>query len=267
MVRTKQKTKEVNCNALVKLIDTLRGEQGCPWDKKQTARSMSVYLIEEMYELIEAIEAEEPSDVCEELGDVLFHIFFLANIFYEKGFFDIEDIFDKIIEKMIRRHPHVFGNNSIDSADEVKEQWHQIKLKEEENNKDKSLLDSIPVALPALLRAYRISERASTSGFDWEDVSGVLKQLDEEVSELKAEMSEGKKDGIEMEYGDILFTLVNVARFLNIHPETALKKSIRKFEKRFKNMEKIISKSGKTIASMSTEEMDLIWHQQKTKVS
>lgn len=264
---TKQKSKELNCDALVKLVETLRGKNGCPWDKKQTPQSMSVYLIEEMYELIEAIEAEEPIDICEELGDVLFHIFFLATIFNEKGFFNIEDIFDKIIEKMIRRHPHVFGESTIESTDEVKEQWHQIKLKEERNDRDKSLIDSVPVALPALMRAYRISERASKSGFDWEDVSGVLKKLDEELSELKTEISEDKKDRIEMEFGDILFTLVNVARFLNIHPETALKHSIRKFENRFRNLEKVISNSGRTIESMSQEEMDLIWDKHKAKIS
>ncbi|MBW2179655.1 MAG: nucleoside triphosphate pyrophosphohydrolase [Deltaproteobacteria bacterium] len=266
MDRTKQKNKQVNIDALVKLIETLRSENGCPWDKKQTPKSMSVYLIEEMYELIEAIEVKEPSDVCEELGDVLFHIFFLADIFDEKGFFNIEDIFIKIVEKMVRRHPHVFGDGAIESADEVKEQWHKIKVKEAKNDQEASFLDSVPVTLPALMRAYRISERAATSGFDWEGVSGVMKKLDEELTELKAEIAEDKQDRIEMEYGDVLFTLVNIARFLKLHPETALKRAIRKFENRFKNMEKTVLKSGKTLESMSQDEMDLIWDMYKTKV-
>jgi len=264
--RTKQKNKQVNIDALVKLIETLRSENGCPWDKKQTPKSMSVYLIEEMYELIEAIEVKEPSDICEELGDVLFHIFFLADIFDKRGLFNIEDIFIKIVEKMVRRHPHVFGDGTIESADEVKEQWHKIKVTEAKNDQETSLLDSVPVALPALMRAYRISERAATSGFDWEDVSGVMKKLDEELTELKGEIAEDKQDRIEMEYGDVLFTLVNIARFLNVHPETALKGAIRKFENRFNNMEQTILKSGKTLESMSQDEMDLIWDKYKTKV-
>lgn len=266
MGRTKEKHKPVTIDALVELIETLRGEDGCPWDKKQTPQTMSVYLIEEMYELLEAIEKEDTNDVCEELGDVLFHIFFLGNIFHEKGYFTIDDIIRRIIEKMVRRHPHVFDDGHIDTAEEVKEQWNKIKLKEKKTKKSESLLDSVPSALPALLRAYRISARAASTGFDWEDVTGVMKKLGEELSELKAEIDEKNKPRIEMEYGDVLFTLVNIARFLNVHPETALKGSIRRFENRFKNMEQVISESGRTIESVSQDEMDLIWEQSKSTV-
>lgn len=266
MGRTKEKNKQVNIDALVNLIETLRSENGCPWDKKQTPQTMSVYLIEEMYELIEAIEEKDYNGVCEELGDVLFHIFFLENIFNEKGYFNIEDIIHRIIEKMVRRHPHVFDDGRINSPDEVKEQWHKIKLKEKKNDKNRSLLDSVPGALPALMRAYRISERAARAGFDWEDVAGVMSKVDEELSELKVEIEKKNKDRIEMEYGDVLFTLINVARFLNVHPETALKGSVRRFENRFKNMEQIISESGRSFESMSQDEMDLIWDMYKTKI-
>jgi len=167
---------------------------------------------------------------------------------------------------MVRRHPHVFDDGHIDTAEEVKEQWNKIKLKEKKTKKSESLLDSVPSALPALLRAYRISARAASTGFDWEDVTGVMKKLGEELSELKAEIDEKNKPRIEMEYGDVLFTLVNIARFLNVHPETALKGSIRRFENRFKNMEQVISESGRTIESVSQDEMDLIWEQSKSTV-
>jgi tetrapyrrole methylase family protein/MazG family protein len=189
----------------------------------------------------------------------------LARIYDEKGFFNINDIFSKIIEKMIRRHPHVFGEKHIDSANDVKDQWHQIKLKETDKDEDGSLLDSVPVSLPALTRAYRVSERASTSGFDWDDVSGVMKKLDEELAEFKTEISKDEDRGVEIEYGDVLFTLVNVARFLNIHPETALRSSIKKFEKRFQNLEKEVSNRGQTLETIPQAEKDLIWDRNKTK--
>lgn len=267
MGRTKRTNDQVTIDALVKLIETLRSEDGCPWDKKQTPKTMSVYLIEEVYELVEALESDDSGDICGELGDVLFHIFFLAAIFHEKKYFTVQDTIQRIIEKMIRRHPHVFGNGRLNSADEVKEQWHKIKLQEKENAAPTSLLDSVPGALPALMRAFSISERAAKAGFDWEDVSGVMNKLDEEISELKTEMAQDAKDRIEMEYGDVLFTMVNIARFLDVHPETALRGAIRRFENRFKNMERVVSESGKTFQSLSQDEMDLIWDKYKATFS
>lgn len=251
-------------DALIELVETLRGDTGCPWDRKQTPQSMSVHLIEEIYELIEAIDLENPDHICEELGDVLFHIFFLANIYQEKGHFDIADVVCHIIEKMTRRHPHVFSDAKVDNADEVIEQWNAIKLKEKNGDPDVSLLDSVPGSLPALMRAYKMTKRAEKAGFDWENVSGVMEKLDEELAELKVEIDKNDKDRIEMEYGDVLFTLVNIARFLDIHPETALNSAIRKFEDRFKNLEKVISKSGRSFGSVSQNDMDLIWDTHKT---
>lgn len=225
---------------------------------------MSVYLIEEVYELVEAIESETADDICEELGDVLFHIFFLAALYKEKSLFDMEAIFRTIIEKMIRRHPHVFGEHRIDNADDVKKQWHKIKLKEKGDSTETSLLDSVPESLPALMRAYRVSERAAKAGFDWDDISGVMKKLDEELSEMGAEVAQGDKERIEMEFGDVLFTMVNIARFLGVHPETALNGSTRRFKHRFQHMEKVVEKSGKSLASVSQEEKDLIWEKSKS---
>jgi len=246
-------------DALVSLIETLRGENGCPWDKKQTPQTMAVYLVEEMYELIEAIDEKDPDDVCEELGDVLFHIMFMAYLFHEKGHFSINDVIQRIVKKMIRRHPHVFDDAKIESAEEVKQQWHQIKQKEKQHDSGTSILDTIPGALPALMRAYRMSERAAKAGFDWDNVFGVMDKLKEELDELKTEIGNNRKDRIEMEFGDLFFTLVNIARFLSIHPETALKGAIQRFEGRFRKMEKIISESGRQLESVAQNEMDAIW--------
>jgi tetrapyrrole methylase family protein/MazG family protein len=258
--------------ALVDVIKALRGEGGCPWDKEQTPSSMTVYLIEEIYELVEAIESGRTKDVCEELGDVLFHILFLSRMYEEMGEFNIHDVVDVNIEKMVRRHPHVFGGKTVNTAEEVKQRWHQIKMKEKNHPQKASILDSVPAGLPALVRAFRLSERAAGAGFDWPDISAVMRKAEEEWSELKSELRESKKqsgqnlDKIAMEFGDVLFTMVNVARFAHIHPETALRASIKKFEKRFKYMEKVFSESGRNLKSASQDEMETIWEGAKQKV-
>jgi nucleoside triphosphate diphosphatase len=255
--------------ALNKLIDTLRGENGCPWDKKQTPRSMSVYLVEEIYELLEAIESGNTDDICEELGDVLFHILFIAKLFQEMGSFNIEDAASVNKEKMIRRHPHVFGDSKVSRSDDLRKQWHRIKMNEKTHSGNKSILDSIPSGLPALRRAYRISERAARVGFDWDNISDVMQKVEEECSELKTELNESSEnqESLAIEIGDVMFTLVNVARFAHIHPENALTDSIKKFESRFKYMEKIILKSGRKIESVSQGEMNELWEEAKRKGS
>lgn len=257
-----------NLEKLIKLVEALRGENGCPWDQKQTPKTMAVYLTEEVCELAVAIESGNPDEICEELGDVFFHIFFIARIFQEKGLFDIQDVAHAITEKMIRRHPHIFGNDAaVDSADEVRQRWHNIKMKEKNNVLKTSVLDSVPASLPALLRAYRISERAGRTGFDWDDISGVMQKAEEEWAELKYEL-EKKQDPenqnkAALEFGDVLFTLVNIGRFARIHPETALTASIKKFENRFKYMEKVILKSGRDIYAVSQDEMERLWEEAK----
>lgn len=257
-------------DALIELIETLRGDNGCPWDKKQTPQTIAVYLIEEVYELIDAIESGNPENVCEELGDVLFHILFLVSLFREMGHFDIKDVVNVNTEKMTRRHPHVFGKDRVGSAEEVRSRWHKIKMKEKQRAPEASILDSVPASLPALMRAYRISERAAKTGFDWGDISGVMKKVEEEWNELKTALKGLNKsikdqDILALEFGDVLFTLVNVARFANIHPEIALQGSTKKFEKRFKHMEKQISKSQREMESFSQDELNGLWEEAKSK--
>jgi len=258
-------------NSIIELIERLRGENGCPWDRKQTPKTIAVYLIEEVYELVDAIESGDPDGVCEELGDVLFHILFLAGLFREMGHFNIKDVVDLNVEKMTRRHPHVFGNESVDTVEDVGARWHQIKMEEKSLAKKASILDSVPAGLPALMRAYRISERAAKTGFDWNDISGVMQKVEEEWSELKAVLkreSRASKDQdlLALEFGDVLFTLVNVARFAHIHPETALRNSTKKFENRFKYTEKLIIESRRNIESVSQQEMDELWEEAKANL-
>ncbi len=258
-------------DAVFKLIETLRGKNGCPWDKKQTPRTIAVYLVEEIYELVDAIESENHNEICEELGDVLFHILFLISLFRETGRFDFMDVIDSNMKKMTRRHPHVFGKDRVESTDEVREQWHKIKMNEKKRFQETSILDSVPSKLPALMRAYRISERASKTGFDWSDISGVMSKVEEEWSELKVALKGQKEsskdhDLLAMELGDLIFTLVNVARFACINPETALRSSTNKFEKRFKYMERLTLKNHGGLESISQEDLDVLWEKSKSKI-
>ncbi len=257
--------KAAKLKGLIELIETLRGENGCPWDKTQTARTMAIYLLEEVYELADAIETENPDEICEELGDVLFHIFFIARLFEEKGAFDIGDVAGLNKEKMVRRHPHVFGSESAENAGEVRKRWHAIKKNEKSHMRHKSVLDSVPGGLPALMRAYRISERAARTGFDWDNIEGVLQKAEEEWAEFQRALDKKDKADISIEFGDVLFTLVNVARFAAIHPETALKDSMKKFEIRFRNMEKTVAESGSTLDSASRNELDMLWEEVKRR--
>ncbi len=249
--------------SLTGIIETLRGKDGCPWDRKQTPGTLSLYLIEEMFELVEAIESGTPDEVCEELGDVLFHIMFLVSIYNEKGHFSINDAVTGISEKMIRRHPHVFGDVASDNVEDVKKRWHEIKMKEKNHAVKESVIDSVPSGLPALMRAYRVSSRVGRAGFDWDDIQGVIKKVDEEWEEFKSELDKGSKESISMELGDVFFTLVNVARFAGLHPETVLKKSTAKFEKRYRFLEKCVAVDRNTVETTSRKKLDQIWGKAK----
>jgi len=257
---------------LAALVEALRGENGCPWDKKQTSQSMAVKLLEETYELVDAISKGEAPGVCEELGDVLFHIFFIARLFEEEDRFGIEDVADGITRKMIRRHPHVFGDASVVSTEDVKQQWHAIKQSEKADMPPVSVLDSVPRMQPALMRAYRISARAAREGFDWTELSGVLEKVDEELRELKdavaenPEAEDGGSRAVRLEFGDLLFTMTNVARFLGINPEAALMESTEKFERRFRYMEQVIRDSHRKMADVDQNEKDEIWDRAKTAI-
>ena len=252
------------------LIETLRGENGCPWDKKQTPTTMARYLVEEVYELVDAIISKDSIAVCEEAGDVLFQLLFVVNLYRESGKFSLTDVVEKNIEKMIRRHPHVFGDVTAKTPATVSENWDKIKLKEKGGAGGHSVLGSIPQSLPALLRASLVSERAAKTGFDWDDITGVMAKTMEEWEEFSTEINDPEYksggDKAAMEFGDILFTMVNVARFARIHPETALIQSIQKFEKRFVYMEEKAIQAGRDIASLSMREMHTFWDEAKEKV-
>jgi MazG family protein len=254
---------------LTQIIKILRDKNGCPWDKKQTSTSMAIYLIEEVYELVEAIRTGESQAVCEEIGDVLFLLLFITELYTEQNTFDLQAVITHNAEKMTRRHPHVFGEASAETTTEIRQQWHQIKMKEANNKNQKSVLDSVPSDLPALMRAYRVSERAARTGFDWPDLNSVLQKVEEEWDEFKDEtdrfQAEANSSTNEpsanfiMEFGDLLFTLVNVARFAKIHPETALAGATHKFNQRFKYMEKQLNDQGKKLNELSMDEMEAAW--------
>jgi tetrapyrrole methylase family protein/MazG family protein len=238
---SKIKSEKDSIKALIALVESLRGEPGCPWDKKQNPRTMLIYLMEEMYELADAIESNCVEEVQEELGDVLFHIVFITRLFQETGDFSLYDVARGITEKMIRRHPHVFGNARVDSTDEVRQNWYEIKQNEKKQSKKESVLDSVPIKLPALMRAYQIGERTARCGFDWEDRERLLGRLNAELDQLKHSIEHNQSDRVSNDFGSLLFSLVNLARLLKIHPESALSGAVKAFEKRFRLMEKKVS--------------------------
>jgi tetrapyrrole methylase family protein/MazG family protein len=252
--------KKANLDDLVKLMARLRSKNGCPWDKKQTPSSLRVYIIEEAYELVEEIEKGDPDKICDELGDLLFQIIFQAQIFSERGSFSLSEVIARIYKKMQIRHPHVFGDKKCATPDAVKKQWVEIK---KVTRPGSSVLGEVPAALPALLRARRITDNAAQVGFDWDRTSQVMAKFDEEREELKRALKRGKRAEIEDELGDILFVLVNLSRFLKLNPEDALKKTTRKFEKRFHYIERGAKKQGRNLRDMTLKEMDQLWDRAK----
>jgi MazG family protein len=257
---------------LVEIMATLRGPNGCPWDKEQSRHSLKPMLVEETYEVVEAIENEDVDGLTEELGDLLLHIVFQAQLGKEENTFDIETVIDRICEKLVRRHPHVFGSEEAGSSDEVIRNWEAIKAREKAEKLpqrtpgQRSLLEGIPSKLPALHEAHQISARAARVGFDWPDIEQVFGKLDEEIRELRgaiAEPAESRQKHVEDEIGDILFVIVNLARFLKIDSESALKRANRKFKKRFQHMERELETSGRRIADASLKEMEELWQRAK----
>ena len=245
---------------LVSIVARLRAPDGCPWDQKQTHESLKPYLIEEAYEVIEGVEAGDMNLLKEELGDVLLHVVFQADIAQKNGKFTIEDSLNHVNEKLVRRHPHVFGDDKADAPFHAKQNWESAKHKEK---KRESRLDGVPVSLSALTRAQRLQEKASYAGFDWEKIEQVWGKINEEIKELKEAQSSGIKIQIEEEIGDVIFSFVNLARFLNIPAESALRKTNRKFTTRFKAVEDELKSRGKTVEDSNLEEMDSIWNEVK----
>jgi len=255
------KRKAENFKALVSIVERLRSPRGCPWDREQTMESLRTYLIEEVYEVIEAIDQGDPEALKEELGDLLFHILFLSRMAEEEKKFDIWEVIDGISKKMVGRHPHVFGEAKVSTPGEVERNWSN--LKEREKDHRRSILDGVPHHLPALLMAYRITERAGRVGFDWEKAPDILRKLDEEIAELNKALSEGDPRKIEDEMGDVLFVLVNMARLTGNNPEDALRKTTHKFIKRFHHIERTLEESNRSLRKASLKEMDRLWEEAK----
>lgn len=241
---------------LVELIRKLRDEDGCPWDKEQTHESLKPYLVEETYEVIDAIDSKDAVRLKEELGDLLFQVLFHSQIAREKKEFGITDVIRACLEKMTSRHPHVFGEERLKTAEEVIKIWHKLKVAE---GKEGSVLGSLPRHLPALQKAQKVQKKASRVGFDWERAEDVISKIEEELEEVKAAMDQGRQETVEEEIGDLLFAVANLSRFLKINPEEALHKTIEKFVDRFKRVEAELVSRGKDIEHCTLEEMDMIW--------
>ena len=268
VMRRKLKQDDVyDLKTILAIIEQLRAPDGCMWDREQNTKSVKRYLIEEAYEVLDAIDEESHEDLKEELGDLLFQILFLVKISEEKGEFTISDVIREISEKMIRRHPHVFGNTKVKNVEEIKTNWNDIKIHEEgKRDKDASLLEGVPRSMPSLRRAQRITEKASNVGFDWKNSDGVIEKIEEELEELKAAIRSKKETNIQDEIGDLIFSLVNVSRFVNVDAETALRSTIKKFIKRFSFIEAKLKEDGKDVSHVSLEEMDSLWNQSKKTI-
>lgn len=238
---------------LLTIMDELRVQ--CPWDKKQTFDSLRYLSIEEMYELSDAILDKDIHEIKKELGDVLLHIVFYSRIASESNDFDIADVINSLCDKLVHRHPHIYGNVAVADVDEVKKNWEKLKLKEGK----KSVLEGVPRSLPAIVKAFRIQEKVRGIGFDWDNKVQVWEKVLEEIEELKVEIEKGDQDRIESEFGDVLFALTNYARFIDVNPEDALERTNKRFIKRFQIMEKIIKNAGLDFHNMRLEEMDVYW--------
>ena len=247
---------------LLKIMETLRSENGCPWDKEQNTYSLLPYLIEETHEFIDAAQEKDTEHMCEELGDVLFQVVFHSQVTKEQGLFDIEDVIHGVSEKMIRRHPHVFGNTHVNTSGEVLKRWEEIKATENANKQEKkSAMDKVCKSFESLARAEELQRRAAKVGFDWKKDSDSFEKVEEEFKEFFAEATTKNKEKQEEEFGDILFSLINAARHLNLNVSTALSKANSKFEKRFRKMETLAN--GETLKTKTDSELLKLWKQAK----
>ncbi|MBT5470052.1 MAG: nucleoside triphosphate pyrophosphohydrolase [Nitrospina sp.] len=248
---------------LTEIVDTLMGENGCPWDKVQTRETLKPYLVEEAYETLEALDGNNPEEIKEELGDLLYQILFHAKISENKKEFSITDVIQSISDKMVHRHPHVFKEVNLETPEEVVTQWEEIKSKEKGKADRESVLDGIPSHLPGLMRAQKLQKKAAKHGFDWDQISAVFDKLDEEVAEFKEAVLSGKETDMASEMGDMLFVLVNIAKFKGIDAEEALRATNNKFIKRFQHIESEVAKRGKTLKETPLEELEQYWQEAK----
>ncbi len=253
---------------LVEITRRLRAPDGCPWDREQTFESLKTHLLEEAYEVLEAIDSGDRANLREELGDLLFQILFLSQIASEEGSFDIEAVCAGIADKLVRRHPHVFGEGRLQTSGEVLRQWEELKDAERRQEEGSpGALSGVPVHLPALLKAHRLTAKASQFGLDWKGAAEVLEKLDEELEEfLAAHRQKGATDALEEELGDLLFTLANLGRHLSIDPEAALQRANRKFIGRFEHVERRLREQGKEWGALSAEELDRLWREAKAEL-
>ena len=255
-------TRQEQMEAFGRFLDVLNElRDKCPWDRKQTNESLRPNTIEEVYELCDALINEDDINICNELGDVLLHVAFYAKIGSEKGAFDMKDVCDCLCEKLIFRHPHVFGNTEVENATQVSENWEQLKLKEKGGNK--RVLSGVPSGLPSIVKAYRIQEKARNVGFEWDDASGAWEKLLEEIEELKIELDHGNHDLAEAELGDLLFATINVARMNGLSPDNALERTNQKFIRRFNYVEEHALAQGQNLKDMTLEAMDALWDEAK----
>ena len=246
---------------LLEIMDELR--EKCPWDRKQTFETLRNLTVEETFELSDAIMNKDYKDVCKELGDLMLHIVFYSKVASETNLFDIKDVLNQLCDKLIRRHPHIYGEEKVNTAEEVLENWEKIKLRKEGN---KSVLGGIPSGMPAVTKAYRIQDKASGVGFDWDNREQVWDKVQEELGELQAEVNNPTPDQnhIEEELGDVLFAIINYSRFINVHPEDALEKTNRKFIRRFQLLENMVKEDGRFLPDMTLSEMDAYWERAKS---
>ena len=255
--------KKYNFYNLVDIVEKLRSENGCPWDREQTHKSIRNAVLEEAYEVVDAIDNEDNENLCEELGDLILHSVFHSQIAKEFQEFDIDDVTDKICRKMIYRHPHIFSDCSVNNSEEVLKNWEELKKKEKNLKTETEVLKNVTKALPSLTRAYKIQSKASNVGFDFQNINDVFSKMYEELDEFCEASKQGNDIDMEEELGDFLFSIVNISRFLKINPEFALTKSIEKFINRFEHIEKALILDNKSFSDTSIEELDVLWNEAK----
>jgi tetrapyrrole methylase family protein/MazG family protein len=257
------KKERYDYNDLLKIMSRLRAPDGCPWDREQDHKSLKRYLIEEAYEVLEAIDEENPAKLCDELGDLLLQVIFHAQIAKENRKFDFSDVVHGVSAKMVNRHRHVFGGEEAETSDDVMTIWEKVKKEEKGLKTQSQVLNEVPGNLPALMRSFKVQQKAAQVGFDWDDIKDAMLKIKEEYEELEQAYKNGNKADIEEELGDLLFAVVNVSRFLNVQPELALTSTVNKFIRRFEFVEKSAAKQGKQLTEMSLSEMDAFWDQSK----
>ncbi|MEE2757839.1 MAG: nucleoside triphosphate pyrophosphohydrolase [Myxococcota bacterium] len=259
-----QSIEHENLAELLRIMAILRGPNGCPWDRDQTLSSLKSFLLEETYEVLEAIDGNSATEHQEELGDLLFQVVFQSQIQWERGYFNFNDVAGSIVKKLRRRHPHIFGCESDLSREQIAANWRKIKLEERlKKGADTSAIAGVPRHLPALFRSLRLGQKAAAVGFDWETEKEILDKLREELDEFTDAFHAGNEQEIKAEFGDLLFTLVNIARHLDIDPEEALQKTNETFESRFRRVEKTLSEQGMHVEDRSPEQLDILWRQAK----